>query len=101
MIMRRPYSRTATRRDHLAEGPRNTQVTAERVKEQAKGLNVTFMPFGWWPWGAKPHSHACRAGLGARWSGLRAAAGTAVMNATATAATRVAATAMTAAGDHH
>ena len=37
MIMRRPYSRTATRRDTLAEGMRNTQITAGQVKEQAKG----------------------------------------------------------------
>jgi len=36
MIMRRPYSRTATRRHQLAEGPRNAQVSAEQVKEQAK-----------------------------------------------------------------
>jgi hypothetical protein len=35
MIMRRPYSRTATRRHHLAEDLRNAQVTAEQVKEQA------------------------------------------------------------------
>lgn len=38
MIMRRPCSRTATRRDHLAEGARNAQVTARQVKEQAKGF---------------------------------------------------------------
>ena len=38
MIMRRPYSRTATRRDHPAQDPPNTQVTAAEVKEQAKCL---------------------------------------------------------------
>src|SRR5215831_18406477 len=38
MIMRRPYSRTPTRRDHAAEGARNAQVTAPEVKEQAKCL---------------------------------------------------------------
>jgi len=37
MIMRRPSSRTPTRRDHLAEGTPNAQVTATEVKEQAKG----------------------------------------------------------------
>jgi type I restriction enzyme M protein len=36
MIMRRPYSRTTTRRDRPAEGTRNAQVTAAEVKEQAK-----------------------------------------------------------------
>ena len=36
MIMRRPYSRTTTRRHQLAEDPRNAQVSAEQVKEQAK-----------------------------------------------------------------
>ena len=36
MIMRRPYSRTPTRRKHPAEDARNTQVTAGQVKEQAK-----------------------------------------------------------------
>jgi hypothetical protein len=36
MIMRRPFSRTATRRDTPAESPRNAQVTAAEVKEQAK-----------------------------------------------------------------
>ena len=40
MIMRRPPSCTATRRDHLAEGARNAQVTAEQVKEQAELLFV-------------------------------------------------------------
>jgi hypothetical protein len=38
MIMRRPYSRTATRRNQLAEDPRNAQVSARQVKEQAKSL---------------------------------------------------------------
>ncbi len=38
MIMRRPYSRTATRRDTPAEGMRNAQVTAGQVKEQAEEL---------------------------------------------------------------
>jgi hypothetical protein len=37
-IMRRPYSRTATRRDTPAQGMRNAQVTAGQVKEQAKSL---------------------------------------------------------------
>ena len=36
MIMRRPSSRTATRRDHLAEGTPNAQVTTAEVKEQAE-----------------------------------------------------------------
>jgi hypothetical protein len=36
MIMRRPYSCTATRRDHLTEATRNAQVTTVEVKEQAK-----------------------------------------------------------------
>jgi len=36
MIMRRPYSRTATRRDQLAKGPPNAQVSAGQVKEQAE-----------------------------------------------------------------
>jgi len=38
MIMRRPYSCTATRRDHPAEDARNAQVTAEQVKKQAKAV---------------------------------------------------------------
>ncbi len=41
MIMRRPCSRTATRRDHVTEATRNAQVTAAEVKEQAKSLFET------------------------------------------------------------
>ena len=36
MIMRRPSSRTTTRRNHLAEVTRNAQVKAVEVKEQAE-----------------------------------------------------------------
>ena len=43
MIMRRPYSRTATRRDHLAEASRNAQVSAAEVKEQAQSLFENLM----------------------------------------------------------
>ena len=38
MIMRRPSSRTPTRRDQQAEGTPNAQVTAAEVKEQAETL---------------------------------------------------------------
>ena len=37
MITRRPYSRTATRRDTPAQDPRNTQVTAGQVKDKLRG----------------------------------------------------------------
>jgi Phage integrase family len=37
MIMRRPYSRTTTRRRQPGRTQRNAQVTAGQVKEQAKG----------------------------------------------------------------
>jgi putative transposase len=43
MIMRRPSSRTPTRRDHPAEGTPNAQVTAEWVKEQAKDAELLVL----------------------------------------------------------
>ena len=46
MIMRRPYSRTATRRDHLAEGQQNAQVSAGQVKEQGENLCENLQFFG-------------------------------------------------------
>jgi hypothetical protein len=54
MITRRPYSRTATRGDHLAEDPRNAQVTAAEVKEQAESLLENLG--GRWPGGGGPRA---------------------------------------------